>query len=112
MAARVARKKRDAPAFECAEHERVGRIAEWRLDAPFAHALEAGHGVKSAAADNADFGLRFTLLFFALALRFRGHVSCFVFVALHHPDACKIGMRQGPGFAPGRRVSLLQLAPR
>ena len=56
MAARVPRKERHALAFERAEHQRVRGIAEGRLHAHLARALEARHGVKPAAADDADFG--------------------------------------------------------
>ncbi len=58
MAAPVPRQERHALAFERAEHQRVGRIAEGRLHAHFARALEARHGVKPAAADDADLGRR------------------------------------------------------
>ena len=63
MATGVARQKGDTFAFEHAEHQRIGRLAEWRFHTPFAGALEAGHGVESAAPDNADFGGGFGIAF-------------------------------------------------
>ena len=57
MAAAMAREKGDFAAFEFAEHERVGGLAEGRFDALFMDVGESGHGVKPAAADNADFCL-------------------------------------------------------
>jgi hypothetical protein len=40
-------------ALEIAEHEGVRWFAEWCFDALFAHICESGHGVKSAATDDA-----------------------------------------------------------
>ena len=54
MAAAVAREKGDLAAFEFAENEGVGWLAEGRFDALFVHVGESGHGVEPAAADDAD----------------------------------------------------------
>ncbi len=55
MAAAVAREKSDLAALELAEDEGVGRRAEGRFDALFVNVGESGHGIKPAAADDADF---------------------------------------------------------
>ena len=81
MASRVAREESDALAFERAEDERVGRLPEWRFHTPFMRALQAGHGVESAAPDNADFGHGGGGAFRVFRFWLRSHVSSF-FVAL------------------------------
>ncbi len=55
MAAAVAREKGDLAALELAENEGVGGCAEGRFHALFVNVGESGHGVKPAAADDADF---------------------------------------------------------
>ena len=69
MASRVTREEGDALPFDRAEDERVGGFAEWRFNAPFACFLEAGHGVESAAAEDANFRSRAFLLCTFRALR-------------------------------------------
>ena len=54
MAAPVPRQERHALALKRADNQRVGGLAEGRLHAHLARALEPRHGVKSAAADDAD----------------------------------------------------------
>ncbi len=57
MTTAVARQKDDLAAFELAEHEGVRGITEGRFHTYFLLVGEAGHGVESAAADDADFRL-------------------------------------------------------
>src|SRR5580698_10797527 len=64
MAASMAREKGDLASFEIAKHKSLRWLAEVRIHALFAYVGEAGHGVKTAAADNADFRLRQTSLLF------------------------------------------------
>ena len=54
MAAAMPRQKRHFASFEHAADISVGRRAERRLQPHFFHLGEPGHGVKPAAADNAD----------------------------------------------------------
>jgi hypothetical protein len=58
MAAAVARQESDLAAFEFAEDKSVGGRAKGRFDALLVDVGESGHGVKPAAADDADFYLR------------------------------------------------------
>ena len=58
MSASVARQKSDLAAFERAQDIGVGRVAEWSLLLEFPHVGEAGHGIKPAAADDANFCVR------------------------------------------------------
>jgi hypothetical protein len=58
MAAPMPRQKRHLAALQLAQHKRVGGLAKGRLHALFAHVGESGHGVKPAAADDADLRLR------------------------------------------------------
>src|SRR5437868_11012135 len=53
---------RDFPAFEIPRHICIRRIAGRSLLAEFVHIREAGHVVQPAAANDADFRLRQTLL--------------------------------------------------
>ena len=62
MAAAVAREKGDLAAFELAENEDVRGRAEGGFNALFVNVGEAGHGVKPAAADDADFCVRHLML--------------------------------------------------
>ena len=62
MAAAVAREKGDFAALELAEDKGVRWIAERRFYALFVDVGESGHGIKPAAADDADFCLRQLLL--------------------------------------------------
>ena len=57
MALAVAGEEDDFSAFEGAEDEGVGGVAEGGFDRLFVDVGEAGHGVEAAAADDADFGL-------------------------------------------------------
>ena len=57
MAAAVAREEGDFAAFQFAENEGIGWVAEGRLDALFVLIGKAGHGIEPAAADDADFRL-------------------------------------------------------
>ena len=57
VAAAVAGEEGDLAAFQFAEDEGVGWVAEWRLDALFMNIGESGHGIKPAAADDADLRL-------------------------------------------------------
>jgi len=45
-------------ALERAQYIGVGRISEWSLLLDFPHIAKAGHGIKPAASDNANFRLR------------------------------------------------------
>jgi hypothetical protein len=54
VAAAVARQKGHLAALQLAQHKGVGRRAERRLHALLAHVGESRHGVKPAAADDAD----------------------------------------------------------
>src|ERR1022692_4280542 len=56
--ARMPSKKRDFAAFERAQDISIGRISEWSLLLHFPHVGQAGHGIKPAASDDADFRLR------------------------------------------------------
>ena len=67
MAAAVAGEKGDLAALELAEDKGVRGRAEGRFDALFVNVGEAGHGVKPAAADDADFCLRHLLLLVELS---------------------------------------------
>ena len=68
----MAREKSDALAFERADNDGIGGIAEGSLDANFARVGEAVHVIQAAAADNADlYGFSFVL---GAALR-----ACFFF---------------------------------
>jgi len=57
MTATVAREESDLAAFQFAEDEGIRRIAKGRLHAHFVLIGKAWHGIKSAAADDADFRL-------------------------------------------------------
>ena len=57
MALAVAGEEDDLAAFEGAEDEGVGGVAEGGFYFDFVDVGEAGHGVEAAAADDADFGL-------------------------------------------------------
>ena len=57
VAAAMAGQEGDFAAFQFAQHEGVGGIAEGGFDAHFVLIGEAGHGVEPAAADDADFCL-------------------------------------------------------
>jgi len=62
MAFSMTRQKRYLAAFQLAQNKRVGGIAERGFYTYFMLIGEAGHGVKSTAADDADFSLSQTLL--------------------------------------------------
>ncbi len=70
MAAAVAREEGDFAAFQFAENEGVGWIAERRFHAHFVLIGEAGHGIEPAAADDADFRLSQDLLLTRTRRRF------------------------------------------
>ncbi len=53
MSAAVPCQKRDAVAGQFADHQVVGRRAEWRLHDNFFLRFEAGHGVETAPAYDA-----------------------------------------------------------
>ena len=67
MAAAMAGEKGDAAAFQFAEHECVRGRAEGCFHALLAHVGETRHGVKPAAANDADFRLSQCLLLFRAA---------------------------------------------
>ena len=54
MAAAVAGEKSDLAAGEFAKYEGVGGLAEGRFHSLLMNVGESGHGVKPAAADDAD----------------------------------------------------------
>ena len=68
MAAAVAGEKGDLAAFQLAENESVRGLAKGRFHGDFVHVGESGHGVKPAAADDADLRLRQCLLLFPRAI--------------------------------------------
>ena len=81
MAATVTSEEGHFAAFEVAEDKRVRRLAERRLNTYFAHICESGHGVKSAAANNANFCLSqgsFLFLKQAFSLQLSARSSCFM----------------------------------
>jgi hypothetical protein len=53
----LARKKRHLAPFQRTEHVSVRRLAERCLHCNFTDICEAGHGIQTAAAHNADFSL-------------------------------------------------------
>ena len=53
----MARKKRHLAPFQRAEHVSVRGLAERGLHCNFTNVCEAGHGIQTAAAHNADFSL-------------------------------------------------------
>ena len=57
MPAPMPRQKGHLAPLQFAQHKGVGRLAKGRLHALFAHVGESGHGVKPAAADDADLRL-------------------------------------------------------
>ena len=57
VSAAMARKKRHLAPFQRAEHVSVRRFAERGLHCNFTDVCEAGHGIQTTAAHNADFSL-------------------------------------------------------
>ena len=62
MAATVTRKKSDLAAFQRSQYVCVGWSAKWRVQRNLMHLAEAGHGVQTATANDADFRLLQTKL--------------------------------------------------
>jgi hypothetical protein len=58
MAAAMAGKKGDALPFQRTDDDGIRGIAKWRLDAEFAGAGQTAHGIKTAAANDANRGMR------------------------------------------------------
>ncbi len=69
MATSVARQEGNLAPFQFAQNKGIGRLAKRRLYAFFLYVGESGHGIKPAAADNAD--LRFSQIVLPMRARLR-----------------------------------------